>query len=872
MVQTVKNFYNKHTIRRAFLTIVALVILLFVLVSIPVWMISEEKIAATTSTAAQEGEEIALDAGTVVVAQNGGKILSVNTATMVITVTDDETGYTFSSAASGDSGSDMALISLTYLGEDNNLTEWNSYDYSVAFESYSIYQIENGVRFDINLNEGESNRFYEYLPKKMSIETYEEQFVGGIEALMESGELDETTGNRYLTTLSLVYNKSLTEECYAVTYTGNPPTSATNQLIAVAALVEYTTDQLLEDADTFGFTVTFTEPAEFDLVVEITLNEDGELTAHMPTGSIVSYNDYYVAQSVALLPNFGAVTAAEYESGYVLVPDGSGALMDFNSYVANVSDYKRPFYDSDYYSDYYYASEYGEELFMPVFGMVYGETDASQKGFLAIIEDSARTAYMNVKLASTDADSSKYNKAYASFEVDQYKKVKIYGEYSTETGTYLVDTGMQDLDLTIRYILYGEGVTYFDMAKGYQAYLEETEGLTASYDEGEASLYLELVGGLNIASRIVGIPYSKAYSMTTYENVLTIMEALSGVNYDIQYDGAFNGGWNGNLNNGASLASQNGTKSQLQTLMSTAEDEDVTLYLQVALTQIWQTFGNGFRTSRDAIRDFSNTAVELSRYNLALGVLNTAMSDGVSHDSYYLLSPRYLSAVTDNFLDDAEAYGNLAITDLANLYYADYRENDFITGEQGDTVLTENLEKLSEEKTLALTNPQIDKIGYGSVATDVSRESSDYSTFAVTIPFKQLVMNGLIDYTTEDVNLSSRNSAYFVLQCAELGSSPKFILTWENVDVLKDTDFSYLYSTQFSIWEETIKEVYEECASIREQIGTSEITGHQVLDDGVYETTYANGVVVTVNYNLYDVTLSDESTLAAESYLIKEGN
>ncbi len=40
----------------------------------------------------------------------------------------------------------------------------------------------------------------------------------------------------------------------------------------------------------------------------------------------------------------------------------------------------------------------------------------------------------------------------------------------------------------------------------------------------------------------------------------------------------------------------------------------------------------------------------------------------------------------------------------------------------------------------------------------------------------------------------------------------------------------------------------------------------------MYQTTYAGGVKVFVNYNLYDVTLSDGTLLPAEGYLIKEGN
>jgi len=868
--EKLRRFYDKHTVRRIFLTVLIFAVLVYVIASIPAWSLKSEKIEPTVSRAPLEGSVIDKAGGNVVVAQNGGRTLSLDTETMVIQVKDEASGYTFSSAPKGASGSDMALLSLVYLGKDNNLYEWNSYENSTAFSSYELYQIENGVRIDINLNEGESNRFYEYMPKKMGIETYEEFFVAGLEKLMAEGTLEETVGNRYLTTLGLVYKKSLTEECYAVTYTGNPPVSATNQLIEVTRLVGYTQDMLMDDADTYGFAVSFTEPALFDLTVELTLDGNGDLKAHVPSGSIVSGNDYYVAQNLVLLPNFGAVTADEYEEGYILVPDGSGALMAFNSYIDNVSDYKRPFYDNDYFSDFYYMPEYGEELYMPIYGMIYGPEEKAEKGFLAIVEEGARNAVMNVRLASANADSAKYNKAYPSFDLTQYKRVKINGEYSSVSGTYLVNTGMQALDLTMRYKFHGRGVTYFELAKEYQMYLADAMGITPVYGDGSASLYLEVVGGLNIAARFVGIPYSKAYSMTTGKELLAMMQSLSGVKYQLQYNGAFNGGWNGKMNRGADPASQNGSRRDLQEAVSYAQGQNIPLYFQAALTRSWES-GNGFRASSHAVRDYANEEAEFSRYQSVLGILNTSLNDGVVHDDYYMVSPRYLSAVTDAFLKAAEDYGGLAIPDLAGMYYADYRYQNYISGEMGDSVIRENLDKFSGEKQLALANPHIDKIGYGSIAVDVSRESSDYATFAASVPLKQLVMNGLIDYTTEDVNLSSRNASYFVLQSAELGAYPKFILTYKNVDVLKNTDFSYLYSAQFELLEPQIRKVYEECAALRAQIGTGEITGHRVVEEGVYETSYANGVVVLVNYNLYDVTLSDGSVLGAESYLIKEG-
>ncbi len=865
-----KKFYDGHTIGKIALTILAAALLVYVIVSIPVWSIKAESLASSGSRQPAAGSEISLDSGKVQVAENGGSTLTVNTEDMTFEVV-DEAGTKFRSYAAGGGPAEMALLSLAYLGEDNNLYEWNSYANSVAFSSYSMQQIENGVRIDINLNEGESNRFYEYLPKKTGVDTYENVFVGGLNRLMEEGSLDEATGNRYLNTLSLVYKRSLTEECYSVTYNGTPPTSATTQLIEVTRLVGYTTEMLMEDGEKYGFSVDFTEPAQFDLSVELTLDEEGSLRVHVPTGSIVSYNDYYTPQNLTLLPNFGAATADQYEEGKILLPDGSGALVNFNSYIANVTDYKRPVYDNDFFSDYYYMPEYAEELTMPVFGALYGPADKTEKGFLGIIEEGARTALLNVKLASEKADSSNYNKVYPSFDIAQYKRVKINGEYSTDSGTYLINAGMQDMDLTVSYHLYDRNATYFDLAKGYQAYLAKTEGISPSYDEGDAGLYLEVVGGVNIASRFVGIPYSRAYSMTSYEELQEIMNALDGMNIRVQYDGAFNGGWNGKIGRGAKLAGQNGSKSDLQETLTLAESKGVPLYLQTALSRVWEG-GNGFRASRQAIRDYANEEVLLSRYQPVLGILNRSLSDGMNHDAYYLLSPKYLSAVTDSFLKEAGDYPALAIEDLAGMYYADYRYEEYINGETGNQVLEENLAKLASGRDLALANPHIDKIGYGSVATDISRESSDYATFDTTIPFRQLVMNGLVDYTTENVNLSSKNAAYFVLQAAELGAMPKFLLTYKNVDVLKDTDYNYLFSAQFELLEDTVRSVYEECASIRDQIGTSEITGHEVLADGVCRTTYATGVQATVNYNLYDVTLPDDTVVPAEGYLIEEGN
>lgn len=866
----VQKFYSTHVIGKLFWTMVVVVLIGWCIYMIPVWQVKESAIPEVTSEASTQGAEISKDKGKVTLAQNNGKTLNLYTETMVLEVVDDASGKVFTSAIQdATTGSELALVSVSYLGEDNNVKEWNSYDNCTAFGTYQMFEIENGVQFVLNLNEGESNRFYEYLPKKMSIERYEETFKAGLEQLAADGTLDEKKAKRYQQTLSLVYKKSIMENCYAVTYTGTPPATAVNQMIELAKLVGYTQEMLLEDAESFDFTVVFSEAPVLNLTIEATL-ENGELVVRMPAAEMTSENTYYSIQNVKLLPNFGATTSAEYEEGYVFVPDGAGALMAFDSYQANVKNYERPLFDNDYYKDYWYMPEYEEELLMPVFGMLYGPMEQSKKGFLAIVEEGARNGYVHVRLASAIGDSSKYNKVFASFDIDQYKKVKINGEYSSDSANYLVNTGMQKLSCTVRYQFFDKNVTYFDMAKSYQEYLMAQSGIERVYDEGEATLYVEAIGALSIKKRFAGIPYNSVYSMTGYEELQHILQDLDGVNLQVQYDGVFNGGMNNQLNTQAKLVSQNGSKKELAALQGYAEEHAVPMYFNVALSQVGED-GNGYQSSRHAVRDFGNEEVVMYRYSPVLGILSGELYGIEAGEGMETLAPSWLSDVTNRFLADSEAYDKLAISDLANMYYADYRFRDFVTGEAGERILQENLTKLSEGKSLALKNPHMDKVQYGEVAVDVSRKSSDFAAFAYTIPFKQLVMNGLIDYTTTDVNLSSQDAQYYVLQAAELGTWPKYTVSAKSVSALKETAYSYLYSVQYDLFADDMKEMYKACEEIRSQIGTEEITGHRTLANQVYETTYASGVKVLVNYNLHEVTLEDGTVLGPQAYQIKEG-
>ncbi len=836
--------FLKSKIKLIIIAICSILALVILLNFLPALSIASESIVMGEDKPLTTVTGEITDEGKKLVGESETKKLYINTKTLNLILEDKKTGTIWNAIhEKSKNGIDLSLLNVSYLGEDNSITEWNSHDFSVKNKTYSIKTIENGVQIHFNFNKGESTSFYEYMPSKMSTERYQTFFIGGLEKLQGEGKLTADQVSKYKSTMSLIYAKSKTEDTYIINYVGNPPTSAIKQLIEIAKLVGYTTELLLEDANTFGFTVTFQEPAVFDVVLEAVLEGD-EFVVRIPSGGMVSQNNFYEIQNIELLPNFGTVEMTEVEEGYLFVPDGAGAMLKMNTYNPKITEYSRSVYDNNYFKDYYWLPEHGETLMMPVFGLLYNEGTKNPSGFLGIIEEGADGAYIDARLASTDtgsATSSSLNKIYSSFDVIQYHAVKVFGEYNGGA-SYLVSTKPSQVDFQIRYILYPEKVTYYDMAVSYQNYIRKNSENHEMVYPTDAKVYLSTIGTLSLDERFLGIPYQTDYSMTTYNELVDIIKDLGDRNLIVSYQGVFDGGMNNKLMNQGKLVKGNGSKDELEDLMDLIDKKGDTLFLETDFLKIYSN-GNGFINKIHGLNDFSSKPVNMYGYNLAGGWFKELSNQ------YNLLNPKYLFDVVNDFAKNEKLEANLYLEDLTHSYYANYKNNEFISPYKAQEIINRSIEVLGSKRLLALDNPRMDKVLYGSYAVDISRESSDYSTFYSTIPFRQLVMNGLTLYTTTNVNNNSMDERYYLLQALELGAFPKFTISSKSVDILKDSNYSELYSIQYSKLHETIKEVYDEYENAMKIIGVANIVNHEMLADKIFMTDYENGTKVITNYN-----------------------
>lgn len=809
------------------------------------------------------GAEIEIGNKNVQVAESDSKILYVDPDDLNLIVEDKATGTTWSAIDPDGNDAEKSLLSLNYVGEDNTFYVWDSYTYCVANESYTLHQLDNGVRIVMNINEGASQRFYEYMPQKMSIEHYDEVFIAGLEKLVEEGTLEKAKATKYKTTLSLIYKKSKETESYNVNFVGQPPRSAVTQLIELSQLVGYTTEMLLEDAETFGFIVEFTDPAVFDITMDVILEGD-ELVVSIPVKEIANGNEFYTLQNVEVMTNFGLVATETVNEGYFFVPDGAGALMKMNTYDPKVPDYLRGFYNNDYYTDYYYKPEYAQELMMPVFGMLYLDGTLAPYGFMSVIENGADAAFLEVQLASGGEESTgrKYNKIYTTYDISQYEWVPVFGEYSDNTSTFLSLAPQTEEDYTLRYFFYtGDEVSYYNMAKDYQSYL--CDGNVADIYSDKAEMFFETIGTLSLEERFLGIPYATEYSMTTYQELQGILDDLDGRHVNVAYKGAFDQGMNHALMNRGELVHENGTAEELENLMAKIEDAGEDIFMETDFLNIYDGSGNGFVKWLHGLEDYSKSVVEIYGYRVELGIFKQLSN------MHYLLDPQYLVDVVSDFKANVEGNYNYYVNDMAEQYYADYG-NDYISPFEAQKLVNQAMEVLAEEALLALDNPRADKLANGTIAVDISRESSELTSFYTSIPFRQLVLNGMMEYTTTSANNNSDPVRYYLMQAIETGAQPKFTISAKNVDVLKDSTYSYYYSIQYDLLKEDIKAVYDAYADAMEVIGTTEIVNHTMLAQDVFLTEYAGGAQVVTNYT-FSAFEYNGTEIEGNDYLVLKG-
>ncbi len=616
-----------------------------------------------------------------------------------------------------------------------------------------------------------------------------------------------------------------------------------------------------------GITVTYDFPkAGIRLKMEYLLGED-HLEVQVPVNGIVAYPDaegkanLNTVTSVDVLPVFGA--GSMDDEGYMLVPDGSGALIHFNNGDASMVEYNALLYGKDHGVEGQIAqtgpaqAQTQEQVArMPVFGIHH--KGGTNQGMLAVITQNDAKARVLARVSNLTS----YNYVYSRFMLRTGGSMVMS---SKEFGTSVIGVGERE-GLTqgtyaVRYYpLSGDQASYAGMAARYRRYLENEMGLTSSVSQGEYPLFVDTYGYVKKAAQRLGIPYTKTVPLTTTQDLGMMLDAFHVEQTVVRYVNWMPNTAYEKIPSKAGLLGALGQMQDLNAIGERLESQGGALYPAADLVQVYKP-GNGFWAIRDAVLTPVNTPQLQYQYLYGSRTINPQIQP------WYLLSPAKYNHFYQRFFDSFAKTGlsSLALPGIADVCTSDNRSGG--TGRGDVPGLVRDVLSNAPAK-LMLDGGNMYAAVMARHLAQAPATSSGYSITDETVPFYQMVLHGFVPYSMGLMNHAAQ-PRQLMLRLLEYGASPQYALIGRNLEEVADSRMVWLLSPDYRVWAEGIRAVYEELKAVLGPVAHLPITGHQNFAGGGSVTIYGDQTAVYVNNTQQDLVL-DDSLVPAQGYLVME--
>ncbi len=598
---------------------------------------------------------------------------------------------------------------------------------------------------------------------------------------------------------------------------------------------------------------------QISFAVEYRLREDG-LDVRLPFDAIREEGQ---ARLISLEPLPFLFAARETDEGFILVPDGAGALMRFKAqHPAYLKGYSEPIYGPDYAFKVQHHDMVEEEWLravppkeyatLPVFGI-----SRNGAGVLAIVED----GQFDAKINATPPGVRNIALYRASVEFVYRKDDVIFVGSSGQIPYY--QGRLIEGDRNVRFVLLqGEASDYVGMARVYRDYLVREKQVMPV--EAEPRLHLRLFGGV-LRDEIIGQTF---VDMTTFRQAREIIDAFAarGIHdLDITFEGWSKGGYYGNQPDHFPVEKKLGGAAELRELVRYARERGIDLYVQVNYVRAYAESG-GISRRRDSIHGLDREAVPSYDYYV---------STRVNRDQakFYHMKPERV--YDRRIAPEREAFARLGVAGVHLQYMGHTLYSDQDRRHLADRRDTAGVwVRAMDDFRRAVGKTGVDygfayALGHVDRIDNAPMDSSHFVVMDETVPFWQIVVRGLVPYTAPPVNLRDDARAEF-LRMLEYGALPSFELTYAPTSDLRRTLAERLFSTRYADWLDAAAAEYAALRDHYVRIANEPIVNHEQLGEGVYRTTFGNGVQVTVNYTDREASVG-ETTVPARGYVIGEG-
>ena len=780
------------------------------------------------------------------VTENGYLGLYVQKDTAVVAVYDKASGQFYKTnpdmqGKSSDNNA-KAQFTLSYTDVNGKITSMNSYTESVKRNQVTAVPQKDGLRMDYVV--GDNARGVNDLPKKISDARFRALIFDKV----------DTSAQRVLKR-----RYSLNQDTNIWTLRKVSNTQYIAELLEIFDKAGYTPQELAKDNQEHNIPASAVARRVYRVSLQYTLEADS-VKVSVPLNKI-TYPEDYPPVRLDLLEYFEAGTGAE--QGYMLLPDGSGALMDFKTVPAATKGYSAPVYGADLSLPVNEQSSITQNVTMPVYGI-----KKSTHALFGVIENGDALATIEANNAGA---KNNYNQIYSSFTVVKTQSVTMGGSVQSSYNKF--QSKPYDGDAVVRFFfLAGDHADYSGMANTYRQYLVEKHDLGKLDKKESIPLYVETVGAIDYTQSFLGIRYSGKEALTTFEDNMTILKELQqeGIrNVRLRLLGWFGGGMDQNLAKDVKPENVLGGKKAFESLLLYAEQNKIKIFPDVQFLT-FEKEASMLKKNDYSAKTLDGKESHKNYFNPATMGINQQLEVPYR----IITSVSALPGLVDRFTSRYKGWGcnQLSLGDVGGAVYADYNSNREVDRQTAFWQQIEEIQKMQKSfNGIMMNSANIPMAMFAKDIINVPSGNSGYVFESCRIPFYQMVLHGYKDYSAGAINFAVDSRQEF-LRAVESGSSIGFKWFYRNAGAIKTSDYAHLYAANYALWKQDAVKQYQELNEVLIPLQQQAIVHHAVLSDGVTRTTYEDGTKVYVNYTDKTVTAEETTVNAADFTVVKGGD
>ncbi len=569
-------------------------------------------------------------------------------------------------------------------------------------------------------------------------------------------------------------------------------------------------------------TVPFSK-VDCSVMVRILLEEDG-LFISVPDETIVMNEERKLLSKLYVLPFFGASMAGEGD-GYLLIPDGCGALIRFGAARTGTGSYTGRIYGDDLSIRAVGSSALvsgmtmpAESVRLPVFGIVHGYQQNS-----VLCEITGGAEYCEI-VANPAGNMIDWYWAAPRFIYNE----RYFQQDNTGSGFILSQPEANEVNASFRIRFFsGDEANYVSMGNSYRDTLIERGWLSETVrTDDSVPLMLDC---LMAESEDTGL-WTSNVVLTELSDLKKWDEVLRKAGIDqVIYSlrGAAKNGYSRSDASDFGLWHRIGSEAEAKDLI----DQGMCLVY-----------------NKDMITLFPNQ-MNRNYYSYAI---NRSFAErdyqGYLDEKVYFASLRGIQKIAAQA--EENSLEGISVDALGTLLMGNFKSGSSYSRGYAMEEITRILAQIQESQDyVLLQNPNAYALPYADAAYDLPLNNSRYLFETDCVPFLQIVLSGCMDQFTQSNYVVRSENRADILRLIDYNVCPRFTVTAADETKLAKTNSNMLFCSEFDMLSDEIKEIYKMVDDALSPVQGASVIQRAVPEDDFVITSYSNGWSILINYS-----------------------